>query len=63
MIGESWVTECVDAAISLEWLQCEQVFIEQSPHTHDRYRQLALQEDDELIMLFGLFLEVTQCLR
>jgi len=25
MIGEAWAMGCVDAAISLEWMQCEQI--------------------------------------
>lgn len=25
MIGEAWATGCVDASISLEWVQCEQI--------------------------------------
>ena len=25
MIGEAWATGCADAAISLEWMQCEQI--------------------------------------
>lgn len=25
MIGEAWATGCIDAAISLEWMQCEQI--------------------------------------
>lgn len=62
MIGEAWATGCVDAAISLGWIQCMglQQDVKRGPHTKF-WRDQALREDEELIILFGLFLEATQC--
>ena len=72
MIGEAWATGCVDASISLEWMQCEQIpipvprpgggYVTPGPSKSyddlrkERYYEQALAEDQELIEMLTVLL-------